>query len=302
MKLKSNKLMLYLMFFCCIITVVLAKDTAAQETSAAYAIQLEQNNDELLDTVANIYSKNMILVNLDNGEVIGEICGEDRIYPASLTKIMTTIVCLEQLNDLSETIALEEDMFSELSEEGASMAGFSPGEKVKAMDLLYGVMLSSGADAAVGLANKISGSEENFVKLMNRKAENLGMEDSHFVNCTGLHDDNHYSTLEDLVKLLQYALKNNIFREIFTTKTHETSGGLALTSTMFEKLDAGQMDSRYIMGGKTGYTGQAGLCLASIAKINGNNYLLITANAAGNHNTEPYHIQDAVSIFNSIGE
>jgi len=302
MKLKNKKLILYLIIFSCIITAALAKNSAIQVESATYAIHLEKNNDELLETVANIYSKNMILVNLDNGKVIGEICGEDRIYPASLTKIMTTIVCLEQLADLSETITLEEGMFNELYEEGASMAGFSPDDKVKAIDLLYGVMLSSGADAAVGLANKISGTEEDFVKLMNREAEKLGMENTHFVNCTGLHDDAHYSTLEDLVKLLQYALKNDIFREIFTTKTHVTSGGLTLTSTMFEKLEVWQMNNEYILGGKTGYTGEAGLCLASIAEINGNHYLLITANAKGSSNTEPYHIQDAISIFNSIEE
>lgn len=300
MKFKSNKLMLYLVIFCCIMTTVLAKDSAIQETSAAYAIHLEDNTNELLKTAANIYSKNMILVNLDNGEIIGEICGEDRIFPASLTKIMTTIVCLEELENLSETVLLEETMINELHDKGASMVGFAAGDKVAAMDLLYGVMLPSGADAAVGLANRISGSEENFVKLMNRKADHLGMNNTHFVNCTGLHDDDHYSTPEDLVKLLQYALTNNIFKEIFTTKIYETSDGLTLVSTMFEKLDDGQIENGSILGGKTGYTGRAGLCLASIAQINENMYLLITANAAGGPNSKPYHIQDAISIFNSI--
>src|SRR5699024_6501471 len=128
---------------------------------------------------------------------------DEKIYPASLTKIMTAIVAIENLPDLDEQIYLSEDMFEKLYSENASMAGFLPNEKVAAIDLIYGALLPSGAESCIGLADAIAGSEKSFVKLMNEKAEELGMNDTHFTNSTGLHDRNHYTTVNDIAKLLK---------------------------------------------------------------------------------------------------
>ena len=101
---------------------------------------------------------------------------EEKIYPASLTKMMTAIVAIEKLPDLRKEIKLTSSTFQGLYKADASMAGFQPGEQVTAINLLYGVMLPSGAECCIGLANQIAGSEQNFVKIMNQKAVDLGMD------------------------------------------------------------------------------------------------------------------------------
>ncbi|MBS4536300.1 D-alanyl-D-alanine carboxypeptidase [Clostridium sp. D2Q-14] len=270
-------------------------------TDSQQNIDIETNNDFEIN---DLYSTQAILINLNDDKVLLESGSEEKIYPASLTKIMTAVVVLENISDFKRTISLPESMFSDLYEANASMAGFLPGEKVTAMDLLYGVILPSGADAAIGLAIDISDSEENFVNLMNKKAKQLGMKDTHFANVTGLHDINHYTTVKDISILLEYALENDIFREVFTSDHYSTlptnlhSGGITLSSTMFKKMDKSDFEGGKILGGKTGYTKEAGLCLASLAEKNGNEYILVTVGAEGNPQTEQYNIIDAFTVYN----
>lgn len=158
------------------------------------------------------------------GRVIGEINGEEKMYPASMTKIMTTIVAIENLKDLDQEITLTNEMFEGLYEQDATQAGFQPGETVRAIDLLYGVMLPSGAECCIALADTIAGSEADFVTLMNEKAAKLGMTGTNFCDTTGLHDANHYSTARDIAVLLKYALKDDTFREIIESPYHSTPG------------------------------------------------------------------------------
>ncbi len=233
---------------------------------------------------------------------------EERIYPASLTKMMTAVVALENLPDLKEEIRLTNSTFRTLYEAKASMVGFQPGEWVRAIDLLYGVMLASGAECCIGLANRIAGSEQNFVKMMNQKAEDLGMDNTQFENATGLHHENHYTTVKDLAILLSYALQNDTFQEIFTSSRHSTTPtnkhprGITICSTMFEELNHRNIVDGEILGGKTGYTNEAGLCLASLAKVGQQEYILISAGAKGNHRSEQYNITDALAVYSSIGK
>ena len=251
-------------------------------------------------------SSNAILVRLIDNSVLMQKNSEEKIYPASLTKMMTTIVAIEKLHDLNEKIKLTKSMFEGLYEADASMAGFQPGEEVRAIDLLYGVMLPSGAECCIALADHIAGSEQNFVKLMNQKAEDLGMKNTHFENTTGLHNENHYTTVKDIAILLSNALQNDTFREIFTTFRHSTPptnkhpGGITFYSTMYERLGNQNIIDGKILGGKTGYTDEAGLCLASLAKVGKQEYILITAGAKGDHQSEQYNIIDALAVYNSI--
>ena len=166
--------------------------------------------------LSGIDSKAAILVRLLDGQVVAEKEADTRIYPASMTKIMTAIIGLENISDLNQMITIDRSMYDRLYLEGASMAGFAPGDQVKAIDILYGVMLPSGAECCVGLAEYLFGSEEAFVGKMNEKAAELGMENTHFVTSTGLHDPEHYTTVRDLTKLLTYALQNETFRAIYT--------------------------------------------------------------------------------------
>ncbi len=257
-----------------------------------------------------LYSPHAILVSVSDHTVLLQKSSETRIYPASLTKMMTTLVAIENLPNLQKEIKISDSVFQELHNTDATMAGFQPGEKVRAIDLLYGVMLPSGAECCITLADYIGGSEAGFVKLMNKKASDLGMSMTHFSNSTGLHDKNHYTTVRDLSVLLNYALQNDTFKEIFCTSRYTTNptrqhpDGITFHSTMFEKVNSSgtayRINEGRLMGGKTGYTEEAGLCLASYAVKGGKEYILVTAGAKGSHKTEQYNIKDAFTVYNSI--
>ncbi len=257
---------------------------------------------------AKLNSPNAILVSLTDNAVLMQKNSEEKIYPASLTKMMTAIVAIENLPGLKKEIKLTNAAFQGLYEADASMAGFQPGEQVRAIDLLYGVMLPSGAECCIGLADQIAGSEQNFVKIMNQTAADLGMDNTHFENATGLHNENHYTTVRDLAVLLSYALQNDTFREIFTSSRHSTPptnkhpGGITFYNTMFEELKNQNIIGGEFLGGKTGYTDEAGLCLASLAKVGRQEYILISAGAKGDHHSEQYNITDALAVYNSIGK
>ena len=247
-----------------------------------------------------------ILVDADSGEAVAEKEADVSIYPASMTKVMTALLALEANPDLEQPVTLPEDIFPELRAEGASMAGFRPGETATVRDLLYGALLPSGAECCEALAREVSGSEEAFVELMNRKAAALGMASTHFCNPTGLHDPEHVSTARDMAVLLRAAMQNEMFRTIFATArytvppTNLHPDGFTMESTFWSELDGTELRRGKFLGGKTGYTSAAGLCLASAAEVKGKTYLMVTAGAQGNHNTEPYHVDDAVNVCRQL--
>lgn len=275
------------------------KDNNGTVTEKSFLIQ-----DNLTQEYGNIYSKHMILVDLQSHRVISEKASREKTYPASLTKIMTAIVAIENTRDLNEKMEVTQEIFNSLNGSDASMAGFLPGEDVPAIDLLYGTLLPSGAEAASTLAVNCTGSEDKFVELMNQKAEELGMKNTHFTNVSGLNDQEHYTTVSDMAILLQYCLRNSTFYTVFTTKSHSTSAtnkhpdGITFHSTMFQSMNTSNVEGGRILGGKTGYTSEAGLCLASLAEKDGKKYILITTGADGNHQTKQFNIIDAFNIYN----
>lgn len=254
----------------------------------------------------NINSSNALLIDLKSEKTLFDKDSTKTIYPASMTKIMTAITVLEHVEDLSEKVILNKEMFNSLYYENSSMAGFSPGEGVSVIDLLYGLLLPSGGECAVGLAEYVSDSESSFVDLMNKKAQEIGMTNSHFTNTTGLHDKNHYTTAKDMATLLKYALKNDMFYKIFTSSRHSSSstnkheGGITFYSTLFSRIENSNFKDGYILGGKTGYTPEAGQCLASLAIKEEKYYILITAGANGDNKTQKLHIDDAFTIYSAI--
>lgn len=256
--------------------------------------------------VSGVNSSNVLLMDVKSGKVIGNLNGEERIYPASMTKIMTAIVALEAFSDLDHEITLSENIFYALDGQDATQAGFQPGESVRVRDLVYGVMLPSGAECCLALADEASGSEEAFVEKMNKKAKSIGMKDTHFMDCTGLHDPEHYSTAYDIALLLKYALHNDTFREVAESHFHSTPAtnvhpdGITYYSTMFKNMSDTSVTGGEILGGKTGYTSEAGHCLASFAQIYGREYILVTAGAAADATGVP-HILDAKPTGRSGG-
>lgn len=257
--------------------------------------------------IGGIQSSYVVLMQANSGKILGSKGAEERIYPASMTKMMTAILAIEEIKDLNQEITLTQDMFAGLYEQDATQAGFQPGETVRAVDLIYGVLLPSGAECCIALADYISGSEEAFVELMNKKAAKIGMENTHFCDSTGLHNPEHYSTVLDMAVLLKYGLRNDTFREVIEAPRHSTGvtnihpDGITYYSTMFKNLPSTAVAGGEIKGGKTGYTSEAGLCLASFAEIEDREYILVTAGAPGGSGAAG-HVQDAVEIYNRLGE
>lgn len=244
-----------------------------------------------------IDSKQAILYNLNEDKVIFEKSSNEITSIASLTKIMTTIVAIENIEDLDAKVTITEKDFNGLYD--ASLAGFEVGDEVTYRDLLYGTMLPSGAEASQALANNISGSVNGFAWLMNEKAKELDMKNTHFVNTSGLDINNHYSTVYDIALLLKYCLNNKTFKTIFESASYKTSNGeLTLYSTFRYTAIKYNYKSDYILGAKTGYTDDAGKCLASIAYDQSNDILYLLVTTGANTSTDDaYHIKDATNIY-----
>lgn len=248
--------------------------------------------EPLSETPASRYA---ILINADSGRVVAERGSKTRIYPASMTKIMTLIVAAEHFDELHSSFTMSYKITDPLYRQEATVMGLLSGETVPKIDLMYGVILPSGADATIALAHMVTGRTNNadsmsnedaealFAELMNEKAAELGLVDTHFTNTSGLHDDDHYTTVHDMAVILDYAMKNELCREILTCKSYTTTpteqhpDGITMTSTMFGKVSPNEVDRVEILGGKTGYTYQAGHCLASIAKKGETTYIVVTS-------------------------
>ena len=243
-----------------------------------------------------LYSKNYCLYDLTDDKIIYEKNIQERTNIASLTKIMTTITAIEKINNLDDYVTITSEMLSNIKYD-ASLAGLKIGDKLTYKDLLYASILPSGADATQALAYSLSGSINNFVNDMNTLAKKIGMENSNFVNVTGLDIDNHYSTINDLLKMLQYSLKNETFKTIYTTKSYTLSNGLVVDATVKKYNNLMKLDVSRIIGSKTGYTNKAGLCISSIFESNNHEFIFISTNAEfiyGNY----YNLKDNLNIIN----
>ena len=243
-----------------------------------------------------LYSKNYCLYDLTDDKIIYEKNIQERTNIASLTKIMTTITAIEKINNLDDYVTITSEMLSNIKYD-ASLAGLKIGDKLTYKDLLYASILPSGADATQALAYSLSGSINNFVNDMNTLAKKIGMENSNFVNVTGLDIDNHYSTVSDLLKMLQYSLKNETFKTIYTTKSYTLSNGLVVDATVKKYNNLMKLDVSRIIGSKTGYTNKAGLCISSIFESNNHEFIFISTNAEfiyGNY----YNLKDNLNIIN----
>ena len=245
----------------------------------------------------DLNSNHAILYNLNDSSVLYEKNSTDITNIASLTKIMTGIVAIENIDNLDEKVKLTNADFKGLREANLVTAGFKVGEEVTYRDLLYGLMLPSGADAAQALTRLVAGSIDNYINLMNQKALDLGLKNTHFINPTGLDAEGHYSTVEDIGILFQYAIKNEEFLNIIKTKKYTISNGrITLISTIERAKQRYGLNMDYILGGKTGTTGDAGYCLATIANYNGIDYMLVTAKT-NFPSTEPLNYQDAKTVY-----
>ena len=204
-----------------------------------------------------------------------------------MTKVMTVLVAAEHIENWDETFTMTQSIIDPLFLADASMAGFVHGEEVSMTELLYGAVLPSGAEATEALAIVTAGSEEAFAALMNEKAQELGLKDTHFVDASGLHDENHYTTLSDMAIIMQAALDNPHCREVLTSVNHTSPAttqnpeGVAMTNRFLYRIRPQQTGNVDIQAAKTGYTAQAMNCCVSYGIMeNGRAAICVTAHAS----------------------
>ena len=209
-------------------------------------------------------------MDLDSGRILYEKNANQKRLIASITKIMTAIVAIEE-GDLTEKITVGEEV---LSMYGTNIY-VEVGEKMKLRDLLYGLLLRSGNDASVVIAKAIAGSEEKFVNLMNKKAQEIGMKNTIFKNPHGLDEETeNYSTAYDMALLSKYAYKNKTYRNIVSTDKYEVS--TKKKTYLWYNRNKLLTTYEYCTGGKNGYTPRAGKTLVTTASKNGLNLTIVT--------------------------
>lgn len=261
--------------------------------------------DDAFDLGKNLYSTNYIFLDADTGQVLSAKKQDEQISIASLTKMMTVLLAIENSSSLNQTVTITDEMIDGLYEEQASVAGYVTGDTATILDLCYAAAIPSAADAANALAIQIGGSFEKFYQMMNDKAAQLGMDHTVFKSAHGLDREGQYSTVEDVSKLLRYALQNPTFKEVFSTKEHTTQAttyypfGIPLASTIWAYADTYGYNLTNLSGGKTGYTLQAGRCIAYWATVNDMNIIAVTAGASTN--VEQYsNLSDTQTALTSL--
>lgn len=254
----------------------------------------------------DIKSRSVLVVSMDSGQTVFEKDPDSKRYPASTTKIMTYIVAVENIPDLENTrVEVKQSIIDELNNTGSSMAnlGDHVGDKVKVIDLLYSMMVPSGNDAALTLADYVGGGDvSKFVQMMNDKAAELGCENTHFENPDGLHNENHYTTARDLYRITKYALTLPYFEKISNTTDYTCEGDdepLVTTNYLIDQYRGGEYYYTYAKGIKTGTTDEAGRCLVTTATADGYSYMAILLGAPYKEGEmeEYYTFTDAADIF-----
>ena len=251
-------------------------------------------------------SRAIYLENLNNGTVVFEKGANERHYPASTTKIMTFIITAENVSDLDNTkVTVKQEAIEGLDPESTVM-GLSQhvGEQVSVKDLLYGLMLPSGNDAALALADYVGGSISGFAEKMNAKAAELGCTNTHFTNPHGLYDTEHYTTAHDMALIAKYAMKLPGFMDICNTVSYTPAGFEELHNTNYE---GGMYYYPYVKGIKTGYLDEAGKCLVTSADKDGSQYLCVCLGADFSYDENiNYAMKDTAALydwaFENLGE
>lgn len=280
----------------------LEKSADAASFFKGYKVQYVESNVSTINT-ENMMSTYAVLLDLDTGEVIAGKSARTRINPASMTKILTLLVAAEHIKSLDDEYEINEGITKYVLENDCMNVGLQVGDKQTVRDLMYGTILKSGADAAIGLAEYVAGSQDAFVELMNQKLEELGLSDSaHFTNCVGIFNEDHYCTPLDIAIILKAAEENALCHEILQARTYTTSPtkaapkGINISNLFLRRIEDKDTHGE-VLGAKTGYVHQAGSCGASYEiSNNGKHYICVTANSFSSWRC----IYDHVEIYDSF--
>ncbi len=278
----------------------LATDEKIAETRVPYAASVSEST---VPIDADIVSTQAILVDLQTDTILAERDCKTIISPASMTKVLTLLVAAEHITNLDDTFTMTIDITDFCYQNDCSCVGFMDGEKVTVRDLLYGTILPSGGDAAMGLAAYVAGSQEAFVDMMNEKLNELGLsETAHFTNCIGTYDENHHCTIYDMAMIMEVALDNELCKEVLSAHTYTTSlttehpEGIIISNWFLRRIEDKDAGGEVVCG-KTGYVVESGNCAVSYASgTDGKEYVLATANSSSSWRC----IYDHVDIYHAF--
>lgn len=274
--------------------------TMSQEPDVpgTYSVTATSDTVQLTDAISSSYG---ILIDLQSNTILAEKAANTRINPASMTKVLTLLVAAEHITNLDDTVTMTTDITDYCYVNDCSVVGLDVGETASIKELLYGVILPSGADASLALANYVAGSHEAFVKLMNQKLEELGLsETSHFTNCVGLYDEKHYCTVYDMAMILKAAMDNELCREVLNARSYKTlptqahPDGQILSNWFLRRIEDKDTGDINVVGAKTGYVVQSGSCAASSGQDpDGHLYICVTGDAGSSWQA----IYDHVALY-----
>ncbi len=281
----------------------------ADSNEPAYLAELEKVphtyahadvTDQTKQLDLELYSESAILIDVATNTVIAEKNADSRIYPASMTKVMTALVASENIENWDDTFTMRQSIIDPYFIEGASMAGFVANEEVSMQDLLFGAVAPSGAEATFALAEVVAGSEEAYAELMNEKAAELGLTDSHFMNTSGLHNAEHYTTVRDMAAILLAAIDDPHCREALSIieyrsqPTQQHPDGFVMVNKFNSRIHDRDLGGGAVLGSKTGYTADAMNCCASFGYLpDGRLVICVTAHAW----TGDFCIEDHIALY-----
>ncbi|MCR4840861.1 MAG: serine hydrolase [Lachnospiraceae bacterium] len=258
-----------------------------------------------IGTQRGLVSTNVVLVDLETNEILVSRDSGTVLSPASMTKIMTVLTAMDYIDEseMDTVVTISQEICDYCYLNDCSAVGYMPGEQATVRQLLYGVILPSGADAALALAEYVAGSEEAFVELMNQKLDEMGLSSTaHFVNCTGIYDENHHCTVKDIAVILATAIQNETLAEVLNARTYQLPAdefipdGMTLSNLFLRRIEDYETNGN-VIAAKTGYVSQAGCCAASCMETeSGHRYICVTANSFSSWRT----IYDHISLYRSF--
>ena len=271
-------------------TIPWATGSAVPDLSGDSSIQNGSHSMDALSPLAGLVehtvkAKAALLYEVDSETMLYAYNADEKVYPASLTKVMTCLVALELCGDLDEYVTVPESVIANKDPNGSGM-DLVAGEELSMIDLLYGLMVESANDAASTIAVHLCGSEEAFVRKMNQRASQLGCTQTHFENVHGLHHEEHYTTARDMGRIMVAALENEVFRKLYSTSSYMIDATnrseerkMYTTNYMISEAIYQQYYDPRVIGGKTGFTTPAGRCLVTVSESGGMRLLCVMMGA-----------------------
>lgn len=272
------------------------EETITDEAQLRAQIPIETNEIEGWPDGPVCYAQSAIVMEASTGTIIYEKNSHEQLYPASITKIMTSLLAVEN-SSLSDTVTFSHNSVFGIPAGSSIVGGIDEGDQYSMEFCLYGLMLLSGNETAIAIAEHVAGSTEAFAKMMNEKAAEIGCLNTHFANPHGLHDPNHYTSAYDMAMITKYALQNQDFKKFICTATYNfpptSKGEIRYDNRNHHKMmEGGIYEYPGCIGGKTGYTSDAGNTLVTLAERDGMTLICVVMKEA-----KPDHWTDTATLL-----